>query len=109
MTTAVLDSLLTQNVTLVERTSDAYGSVIDGDSHSLRGFVQYSQERVMSREGIEVTANAIAFLPAEAPVELGAGASYQVEHEGRRLDVVSIERIDDPRLNTTRHFELGCI
>lgn len=105
--------LMTHRATMIRLQADASGS--EADTVSVAGvacFFEYNRRRTISRQGEEVTANAVLFMPASV-------AGYDPAHDmweftdsrdpSRRLRQVNLKRIDDPRTGATHHYEIDLI
>jgi hypothetical protein len=113
MSTRQFKSLMTSTATLHRRTTDPVnGDVTDVSTSGVRCAFEYDRKRSVSREGEQVTINAVVFI--EHPTD-GFDPTHELwevtdsRFPGRRMQVVNIRVVDDHRTGRTHHYELECI
>ncbi|HQD86975.1 MAG TPA: hypothetical protein PK822_08735 [Bacillota bacterium] len=111
MSKAAFNRLMTHRVTIVKLKRDYTGKMASASEYyNVPAFVQYGRKLVVNREGEEVSASAIVFLRADTPLdpqhehwEITQTAPYS----RGKMQVISIDPIDDPRTGVTHHYEVS--
>lgn len=111
MSRSALQRLMTHTLNIRRRTRDWEGTFVDEQVfRGAKGFVQYGNKLVTNREGEEVSASAIIFLPDNSPIDPNH-PHWMIDQcspyvrEG--MEVITIDPIDDPRTGRTHHYEVA--
>jgi hypothetical protein len=106
MSKATFNRLMTHRVKIVKMDRNYAGQLIPvSEFLNVPAFVQYGRKLVVDREGEEVSAAAIVFLRSDTPVN-PEHPYWEITHF-HPMQVISIDRIDDPRTGRTHHYEVA--
>ena len=72
----------------------------------LQALVQGKQEQMSDHDGREVTANAVVFLAADAPIDTSR-ETWRIEWDGRHWEVVAVFKEIDAATGLVHHIKLG--
>lgn len=108
MNRAAFKRLMTHRVKIVKLERNYTGKLVPVTEYfNVPAFVQYGRRLVVDREGEEVSVAAIVFLRHDAPIK-PEHEHWEITHmPGYEMQVVRIDRIDDPRTGRVHHYEVA--
>lgn len=101
-------SLLNQRVDLHRLGRTAVGgdlSVVE-TFLDLPALVQGKQEQMTDSDGREITASAVVFLAADAPIDTSRD-TWRIEWDNRQWEVVAVSKEIDAATGQVHHFKIG--
>jgi len=107
----VFKKLMTHTFTIIKRERNWEGSFEDTETYEdIKGFAEYGKRLVTDRQGEEVVANALIFLPNTAPIDTEYPywvITQSAPYNRVRMEIINVYPIDDPRTGKTHHYEVN--